>query len=101
MTSNPLKEARESYSYEWEMTSNFFQNNGYYDWCAINIDEYSKVLEIGIGIGNSSVSLFKRKCKITGIEENCYNINKTITLLKSLKIPFGVIFPENEVTIEN
>ncbi len=101
MNNNPLDEARESYSSEWEMTSNYFQQNGYYDWCAKNINEHSKVLEIGIGIGigNSTLSLLTRGCKITGIEENYYNINKTISLLKANKIPFGAIFREKKEVI--
>jgi len=101
INANPLYEARESYSSEWANTSNFFQNKGYYNWCAENINEYSKVLEIGVGIGNSSLNLLKRRCKIIGIEENNYNINKAIELLRLHKIFCGKLIRENAIEIEN
>ena len=99
--SNAIDKARDSYSLEWELTSNFFQQKGYYDWCAKNVPENSKVLEIGVGIGNSSISLIKRKCKIIGIEENMFNLEKAISLFRKHKIYCGKILRENFIDIKD
>jgi SAM-dependent methyltransferase len=96
-----IEGARESYSSEWALTSNFFKEKGYYDWCASNLERNIKVLEIGIGVGNGTLSLLNRGCNITGIEENEYNIQKATDSFKALEIPFLAVLREKRVTIEN
>ena len=44
------------YADEWNVSSQYFYKNEYYNWMADNITGHKKVLEIGCGTGYSTLN---------------------------------------------
>lgn len=66
-----LKNDRLAYANRWnEKNAGHFERSGYYDWMSKFVDDYSLILEIGTGTGQSTVSLLKRGHTVVGIDEN-------------------------------
>ncbi|MFL9876730.1 class I SAM-dependent methyltransferase [Paraburkholderia megapolitana] len=65
-----LASARSRYATQWEISSLHFFESGYYDWMANAVDGRSKVLEIGCGVGYSTLTLAQRGHSIIVIDEN-------------------------------
>lgn len=73
---------KEKYAYLWGEDSKELYSKGLYDWMAENINEYKNILEVGCGIGFSTLSLLKKNHNVVSIEFNDFCINKTEDLVK-------------------
>ena len=58
------------YADEWNVSSQYFYKNEYYNWMADNITGHKKVLEIGCGTGYSTLALLEKGFDVIAIEKN-------------------------------
>ena len=58
------------YAEKWQASSKFFMDNGYYKYMAEIIKPYKTVIEIGCGVGYSTVSLINDGHKVIAVEKN-------------------------------
>ena len=78
-----IKDSRESYANQWNFTSEFYNNKGYYEIFSAWVPSKSKILEIGCGSGYSTLELLKNSEFIHSIEENTEYIKMASELLKT------------------
>ena len=76
------KKEKEKYSNDWYNSSSFFYENNDYEWMCKQIDQYNNVLEIGCGVGYSTLSLIEQGHKVISIDNNEYCINSAENLIK-------------------
>lgn len=83
----------DQYAYEWSVNSKFFQDNSLYEWMS-KIPESSKyILEVGCGVGYSTLALSQLNSKnIYVIEENKSLADKTRKLLNEHNISNNLIY---------
>lgn len=72
---------RKDYVKSWEIDSLHFYNLGYYNWMLDNIPKSNIILEIGCGVGFSTLAMLKKGSKVVSIEENIYCVKATVQLL--------------------
>lgn len=77
-----LLKFRKKYIPEWNITSSFFDEQGYYTWMSNQVSGYEHILEIGCGVGYSTLALLKNGHSVTSIEENPECIDATKLLLE-------------------
>ncbi|WP_148046440.1 class I SAM-dependent methyltransferase [Ralstonia pseudosolanacearum] len=65
-----LASARSRYATQWEITSRHFFESGYYNWMANKVSGRKVVLEIGSGVGYSTLTLAQCGHSIVAIDEN-------------------------------
>ena len=58
------------YAEKWQASSKFFMDNGYYKYMAEIIKPYKTVLEIGCGVGYSTVSLINDGHIVIAVDKN-------------------------------
>ncbi len=73
---------RKKYTKEWDITSSFFDAEGHYAWMSGQMTNYDHILEIGCGVGYSTLSLLKDGHSVVSVEENPECINLTKELLE-------------------
>lgn len=71
------------YSKDWQLSAEHFYSNNAYEWMAGNISEYTFILELGSGTGQSTVSLLENNHKVICIEKNEYCIRKAKKTIRS------------------
>ena len=81
-----IEKSKFSYEDEWNYTSEFYHENGYYDILSNRFENGLRILEIGCGAGYSTISLSKKAKNLISIDENSYCINSTFKRLSELKI---------------
>ena len=67
--------------YEWNVSSQYFYKNEYYNWMADNLTGHKKVLEIGCGTGYSTLALLEKGFDVIAIEKNEECIRKAEQLV--------------------
>lgn len=83
---NEIEKSKKSYEDEWNFTSEFYHENGYYEILSNRFENGLRILEIGCGTGYSTISLSKKAKSIISIDENSYCINSTFEKLDRLKL---------------
>ena len=81
-----IDESRVKYKKNWKYTSEFYNDKGYYDCLSNRMDSNLRILEIGCGVGYSTISLSKKAKKLIAIDENIFCINSTFQRLNELNI---------------
>jgi hypothetical protein len=84
-----IKDAEKYYSDEWGASSIGYSERGFYEWCLGKIQNRNDVFEIGSGIGISTQKIIQSSKRVTAIEENIFNYEKTISRLRESNILFG------------
>lgn len=80
-----IQERQKKYVEGWQNDSNYISVNGLYEWMVSQLKgEYKHVLEIGCGVGKSTLELLKSGRKIISIDENYYCIEQTHKLLLNM-----------------
>lgn len=75
--------SKKIYSEEWGFTSEFYHKNNYYSMLASKLPNGTDtLLEIGSGLGFSTLALSDRANQIISIEENSFCVEKTFQLLQ-------------------
>lgn len=70
------------YSAQWDISSEYFFNKGYYSWMKDQIGDCSTLVEIGCGTGYGTLALAQAGIKVISIEKNEECIKKAKELLK-------------------
>lgn len=78
-----LNKDRYVYSQEWNVSASYYEQEGHYDWMSSQIEGYNRVLEIGCGVGYSTLSLARNGHKVVSIEENPDCLQATKELLET------------------
>lgn len=80
-----VQEQQKKYVEGWQNDSNYILDKGLYEWMIAQLNgKYEHVLEIGCGIGKSTLELLKSGRKIISIDENYYCIEQTYKLLVNM-----------------
>lgn len=77
-----LERFRKEYVKSWGVNSNDHLAQGHYTWMAAKLDGYPLTLEIGCGIGHSTLELLKQGHRIICVEENPHCIAATQRLVR-------------------
>lgn len=77
-----LQGNRKRYIKEWDVTSSFFQDEGHYQWMSSKVSNYLRVLEIGCGVGWSTLALLQDGHKVVSIDENPSCLSEAKRLLE-------------------
>ncbi|MCW5134600.1 methyltransferase domain-containing protein [Burkholderia cenocepacia] len=72
-----LDELRKQYAEKWGVSAAAHQQEGDYEWLAADIEGHHTVLEIGCGVGHSTLALLALGHTVTAVEENPYCIEAT------------------------
>lgn len=76
-----LDQFRKQYLQNWRVNANHHRTQGHYVWMAALLDGYPRTLEIGCGVGHSTLALLKNGHTVVCIEENPHCIAATQALL--------------------
>lgn len=82
---------QETYSEQWNKSSEYLYENGAYSWMCSKIKQYKVILEIGAGTGQGTLSLLDNGHKVISIEKNKFCINKAKELLSSKGYKIGSV----------
>ena len=92
---------RKKYIKEWGITSTFFQDEEYYQWMASKVTGFHYILEVGCGVGWSTLALLQAGHKVVSIDENPVCLSETRKLLEEqgfsvVCVERGEISPKGE-----
>jgi SAM-dependent methyltransferase len=90
-----VKTARQTYSDDWSKSSKTYRDNGYYNWCLNSIKGKLRILEIGCGVGHSTVEIVRDNHIVISIEENPFMLDLAEKNLTNSKVDFKSIRREN------
>lgn len=76
-----LDNYRKTYIQNWRINANGHHSQGHYDWMAGQVKGYVRSLEIGCGVGHSTLALLRDAHQVVCIEENPHCIAATQALL--------------------
>lgn len=96
-----LDKFRKQYIKQWKINSNDHLVQGHYDWMTSKVDGYPRLLEIGCGIGHSTLALLKKGHTVTCIEENPHCIAHTQALVADHGYSVAVIKRATAQDIDN
>ena len=72
--------SKKMYSKEWGFTSEFYHKNNYYSMLASKLPNGTdRLVEIGSGLGFSTLALSDRANQIISIDENCFCVEKNVS----------------------
>lgn len=71
------KEAKKVYADQWDASADNLDSNNSYKWMCDCIKDYSRILEVGSGTGQSTLSLLNAGHKVVSIEVNEYCVKAT------------------------
>lgn len=77
-----LEKYRSRYAEQWAVTSRHFYEAGYYDWMVSRIAGYTRTLEVGCGMGYSTLTLARAGHKVVSVDENPMCLTATKALLE-------------------
>src|SRR5690554_4065564 len=92
--------ARQKYSLEWATSSKTYKELGFYNWCLNSIKGKSRVLEIGCGVGVSTIEIINDNHVVVSIEENPFMIEAAERNLLQSNIAFKSFKRENLVSTD-
>ena len=87
----------DNYASEWNKSSEFFYNKGYYSWMSNYIKDYHTVLEIGCGVGYGTLSLVKAGHEVVSVEKDYECISMSNTLINESSFSDKVTFIECDI----
>lgn len=89
-----MQQARKDYADGWKNSADYYYKNSDYDWMCSQIEQFDKVLEIGCGTGESTLSLIEHGHTVIAIEKNEYCLEKAMELIKRKGYTCGTIDDE-------
>lgn len=94
---NSKRDEKLIYADEWNVSSQYFYENKYYDWMAENIVGYHCVLEIGCGTGYGTLALLEKGFDVIAVEKNKECISKAKRLITEKGFEDKVIWLEGDI----
>ena len=85
------------YAEKWQASSKFFMDNGYYKDMAEILKPFRTVLELGCGVGYSTLSLINDGHKVTAVEKNPECVLRAKNLLLEAGHEADAIFLEGDI----
>lgn len=82
---------RRQYAREWQVSATHFAQTGVYRWMADRMSVTGLVLEIGCGVGESTLELARRGNRVVAVEENTACIRRARVLLERAGIETAVL----------
>lgn len=82
---------KSEYANSWSVSSKFFYKENYYRWMEEKISEKAIVLEIGCGVGYSTLTLLENGHKVIAVDKNQFCLD----MAKELVINKGYIISES------
>lgn len=77
-----VQDKQKEYVRGWLNDSQYILDKGLYEWMVSQLDyNHQRILEIGCGVGNSTLALLKSGKKLISIDENYYCIEHTRKLI--------------------
>jgi SAM-dependent methyltransferase len=77
-----LDKYRSRYAAQWAVTSRHFYEAGYYNWMVARIAGHTRTLEVGCGMGYSTLTLARVGHKVVSVDENPMCLKATQALLE-------------------
>lgn len=79
---------KKQYAIEWNCSAQFFYDNNSYKHLSLQIEDYTTVLEIGCGTGQSTLALLQNGHRVIAVEHNshCLDIAMQLIRKKGFKI---------------
>lgn len=77
-----LKSEQKKYITQWKNNSQYYYDEGYYEWMNSHISKRKLILEIGCGNGLSTLTLLENGHQVIAIDENIECLKTTKTLLE-------------------
>jgi len=86
------------YAVQWDVSAQYFYEQGYYNWMANKLNEYTTILEIGCGTGYSTLALVESGANVIAIDKNHSCLEKAKKLFAERDKMGSVIFLEGDIT---
>lgn len=96
-----LEQFRREYIRNWRVKANSHRNQGHYEWMAAQVEGYLRTLEIGCGVGHSTLALLKNGHTVVCVEENPHCIASTQILLAEHGYSVAVIEREAAQSLDD
>ncbi len=96
-----LEQFRREYTRNWRVNANSHRNQGHYAWMTAQVEGYLRILEIGCGVGHSTLALLKNGHSVVCVEENPHCIAATQTLLSEHGYSVAVIARESAHSLDD
>lgn len=96
-----LEVFRKQYVKSWGVNSDGHLAQGHYSWMAAKLDGYPLTLEIGCGVGYSTLALLKQGHRIVCVEENPHCITATQRLVSEQGYSVEVIKRGSPKSVDN
>lgn len=96
-----LNRFRKDYIKSWGVNSKGHLDQGHYGWMAERVNGYPRTLEIGCGVGHSTLALLKQGHTVVCIEENPHCIAATQRLVAEHGYVVAVIRRETPESLDN
>lgn len=80
-----LINAKREYADTWENDAKYYYNNNFYMWMETGIKEKKAVLEIGCGVGYSTLQLLQLGHQVISVDYNMECLLRTKRLLEKYK----------------
>lgn len=71
-----MESSEQYYSRNWEASSLYYKEQGFYKWCIDRIPRGKQILEIGTGIGIPMIDLIEAGYIVSSLEDNAHNFQK-------------------------
>jgi SAM-dependent methyltransferase len=85
------------YADKWAVSSEKYHDDGIYSWFEGFVNDSQNVLEIGCGVGYSTLTLLQAGHKVIAIEKNLFCIEKTRELLEKHKYQVSIATTSEEL----
>lgn len=88
---------KDNYAKQWNNSSKFFYDKGYYSWMCEKIDQFSTVLEIGCGVGYGTLSLIQNGHKVISVEKDKELLEMSRSLIQANGVSDQVLFIQGDI----
>ena len=82
-----LQRVRRNSYRRWRVEAEDHQRQGHYAWMARRLEGFTRVLELGVGEGRSTLELLRRGHEVLAVDENPYCLKSTATALSEAGHP--------------
>src|SRR5262245_32194175 len=85
-----ISELRRAYASSWDISSGKFEADGQCAWMASQLTGYNRILEIGTGLGRSTLALLSSGHQVVSTDENLYCLESAKKFLEAAGFPVTI-----------